>query len=285
MQLFRRICATLFCLAAGGVFSTGALAQTARNWQLGMQDAASPVAERIHSLHSLVFWIITVVTIFVAGLLIYVMWRFNARRNPVPSRFSHHTGLEIAWTAIPVLILVVIAIPSFRLVYYEDRTHDADMTIKVTGHQWYWEYTYADAGNLNFRSDWVQDQDLKPGQKRLLEVDNPLVVPVGKNIRILTNSADVIHSFFIPAVGVQRYTIPGRTIETWMRVDRAGTWYGECNQICGTNHSFMPIALVALPADKYQEWEKTAKAKFAAGEPIPAPETTTPPVRVALVQP
>ena len=142
---------------------------------------------------------------------------------------------------IPVLILVVMAIPSFRLVYYEDRTDDPDMTIKVTGHQWYWEYTYPDNGNIDFSSYIVPDDELKPGQLRLLTVDNPLVVPVGKNIRILTTSGDVIHSFFIPSLGVQRYAIPGRTIETWVRVDKPGVYYGECNQICGTNHSRMPI--------------------------------------------
>ena len=285
MHVLRRLFATLLTLATGVIFAVPAMAQAPRNWQMGMQAAASPVAERIHSLHDLVLIIITVITIFVAGLLVYVMWRFNARRNPVPSKFSHHTGLEIAWTVIPVLILVVIAIPSFRLVYYEDRTQNADMTIKVMAHQWYWEYTYPDSGNLNFRSDWVQDADLKPGQLRLLDVDNPLVVPVGKNIRILTNSADVIHSFYVPSVGVQRYAIPGRTIETWVRVDRPGTYYGECNQICGTNHSFMPIAITAVPVAEYQAWEKTAKAKFAEGQPIPAPaQASTETIRLAQVQ-
>jgi cytochrome c oxidase subunit 2 len=271
MQLLRRFFATLLTSLIGGALAVPAMAQAPRNWQLGMQAPGSPVAQNLQNLHDLVFWIITVVTIFVAALLVYVMWRFNSRRNPVASTFSHHTGLEIAWTVIPVLILVVIAIPSFRLVYFEDRTHAADMTIKVTGHQWYWEYTYPDAAGLNFRSDYIHDEDLKPGMKRLLEVDNPMVVPVGKNIRILTTSTDVIHSFFIPSLGVQRYTIPGRTIETWVRVDKSGTYYGECNQICGTNHSYMPVALVALPEAEYAAWEKTAKVKFAAGEAIPAP--------------
>jgi cytochrome c oxidase subunit 2 len=289
MHVLRRLFATLLTLVLGVTLAVPAMAQAPRNWQLGMQDPASPVAERLHSLHDLVFWIITIITVFVAALLVYVMWRFNSRRNPVASNFSHHTGLEIAWTAIPVLILVVIAIPSFRLVFFEDRTQAADMTIKVTGHQWYWEYTYPDSGNLNFRSDYIHDEDLKPGMKRLLEVDNPLVLPVGKNVRILTNSADVIHSFFIPSLGVQRYTIPGRTIETWVRIDKVGTFYGQCNQICGTNHSYMPIAVKAVPVAEYQAWEKTAKVKFAAGEPIPAPalaeaaEPTT--IRVAQVQP
>ena len=158
----------------------------------------------------------------------------------------HNTVLEIAWTVIPVLILVIMAIPSFRLIYYEDRTYDPDLTIKVTGHQWYWEYTYPDKGNLDFSSYIVPDDQLKPGQLRLLTVDHPLVVPVNKNIRILQTSGDVIHSFFIPSLGVQRYAIPGRIIETWMRVDKSGVYYGECNQICGTNHSRMPIMVQAM---------------------------------------
>lgn len=288
MHLLRRFFATLLATAIGWALALPAAADAPRNWQLGFQTPASPVAEQISQLHTLVLWIVTIITVFVAALLVYVAWRFSAKRNPTPSRLSHHTGLEIAWTVIPVLILVVIAIPSFRLVYFEDRTHNADMTIKVVGHQWYWEYIYPESGNLNFRSDYIRDEDLKPGQKRLLDVDNPLVLPVGKNVRILTTSADVIHSFYIPALGVQRYSIPGRTIETWVRIDRAGTYYGECNQICGTNHSFMPIAVNAVAPDAFLAWEKAAKAKFAAGEPIPAagatPGTAPASMRVAQAQ-
>jgi cytochrome c oxidase subunit II len=195
------------------------------------------------------------------------MWRYNARRNPAPTRTAHNTVLEIAWTVIPVLILVVMAIPSFRLVYYEDRTHDADLTIKVTGHQWYWEYTYPDKNNIDFSSYIIPDDQLKPGQRRLLEVDNQLVVPVGKNVRILTTSGDVIHSWFIPALGVQRYAIPGRTIETWLRADQPGVYYGECNQICGTNHSRMPIVVHAVPEQEFNAWLTQAKTKFSDAAP------------------
>jgi cytochrome c oxidase subunit 2 len=270
MQASRRIITTLLPSAAA-LFAAPAMAQAPRNWEMGMQPAFSPVAEQIHSLHTLVLWIITAITVFVAGLLIYVAIRFNARRNPVPNTFSHHTGLEIAWTVIPVLILVVIAIPSFRLLFYEDHVENADMTLKVAGHQWYWEYTYPDSGNLNFNSNYVHKEDIKPGQVYLLEVDNPVVLPVGKNVRILTTSTDVIHSFFVPSLGVQRYAIPGRTIETWVRIDKPGTYFGECNQICGTNHSFMPIKVVAVPADQYQTWVEKAKKQFAAGQPLPPP--------------
>ncbi|MDR3535190.1 MAG: cytochrome c oxidase subunit II transmembrane domain-containing protein, partial [Acetobacteraceae bacterium] len=205
----------LACLAWGD----SALAQAPRPWEMGMQPAFSPVKQRIIELHDLVLVIITLITLFVAGLLLWVMYRYNAKRNPVPSRASHNTILEIAWTVLPVLILVVIAIPSFRLIYYQDRTPNPDLTVKVTAHQWYWEYSYPDQGNIDIESRYIHDEDLKPGQLRLLEVDNQLIIPVGKNIRILTGSTDVIHSFFIPSLGVQRYAIPGRTIETWVRAD------------------------------------------------------------------
>jgi cytochrome c oxidase subunit 2 len=259
-----------------------ALADSPKPWQTGMQDAASPVASAIHSLDSLVLVIITGIVIFVAALLLYVAYRFSAKRNPVASRTSHNTLLEVAWTVIPVLILVVIAIPSFRLVYLEDRTREADMTIKVVGHQWYWQYDYSDAAKVEFASRMIADEDLKPGQMRLLEVDNQLAVPVGKNIRILTTSADVIHSFFIPSLGVQRYAIPGRTIETWFRVDRPGVYYGECNQICGTNHSAMPINIHAMSDSEFQAWLNDAKTKFAASaDPLP---TASPAAPIAVAQ-
>jgi cytochrome c oxidase subunit 2 len=265
MHLLRRLGAA-FALTTGGAlaFAGPALAQAPRNWQFGLQAAASPVAAEIHSLHALVTWIAAAITVFVGTLLVWVMVRYNARRNPVPSRTSHNTVLEVAWTVIPVLILVVIAIPSFRLVYYEDRTNAADMTIKVTGHQWSWQFTYPDNGNVDFTSNYIHDEDLKEGQLRLLDVDNPLVLPAGKNIRILITSVDVIHSFFIPSFGVQRYAIPGRTIETWVRVDKPGQYYGECNQVCGTNHSFMPISVRAVTPEDFATWVQDAKTKFAA---------------------
>jgi cytochrome c oxidase subunit 2 len=235
-----------------------------KDWQIGFQPAGSPVAERVQSLNNGVSVVIILITVFVGALLAYVLWRYNAKRNPVPSAISHNSTLEAAWTALPVLILVGIFIPSLRLVYYEDRTHDADLTVKVTGHQWYWEYTYPDAGGLHFDSYMVNDEDLKTDdQKKLrhLAVDNQLVLPVGKNVRILTTSADVIHSFFIPSLATQRYAIPGRTIETWVRVNAAGDYYGECNQICGANHSMMPISIHAVSPADFTAWLAQQKAK------------------------
>ena len=267
MQAFKRS-----CYAAGGmVLASSAWAQSPRNWQLGFQAPHSPVQQSIEGLHSLVVWLMALVTVFVAALLGFVMWRYSAKRNPVASRVSHHTALEVAWTVLPVLILVVIAIPSFRLVYFEDRTAAADMTIKVTGHQWYWEFAYPDQGGVDFSSYVIPEDQLKPGQLRNLEVDNRLVVPAGKNIRILTTSGDVIHSFFIPSLGVQRYAIPGRTIETWVKVDQPGVYYGECNQICGTNHSLMPISVEALSEPDFNAWVEQAKKKFASAD-APAAE-------------
>lgn len=244
-----------------------AFAQAPSDWQIGFQTAHSPVQQGIEGLHSMVLWLMALVTIFVALLLLYCVWRFSAKKNPVPSRISHHTALEVAWTVLPVLILIVIAIPSFRLVYFEDRTEAADLTIKVVGHQWYWQYQYPDNGDITFNSNMIAEDELKPGQLRNLDVDNRVVVPANKNVRILVTSGDVIHSFFIPSLGVQRYAIPGRTIETWVKIDEPGVYYGECNQICGTNHSAMPISVEALSEKDFAAWVAAAKTKFADGAP------------------
>src|SRR4051812_31114312 len=267
-----RISKWLYTAAAGGFLSLAlssfALAQGVvgkpQPWEMGMQRSFSPIKDQIIDLHDLVLVIITVITLFVAALLVWVMVRYNSRRNPSPSQTSHNTVLEIAWTVVPVLILVIIAIPSFRLIYFQDRTPNPDLTIKVTGHQWYWEYSYPDHGNVDVESRYVADEDLKPGQLRLLDVDNQMVIPVGKKVRILTNSTDVIHSFFIPSFGVQRYAIPGRTIETWLEANEAGTFYGECNQICGQNHSRMPIAIRAVPENEFNAWLEQAKKSASA---------------------
>ncbi|UPY37971.1 cytochrome c oxidase subunit II [Sediminicoccus sp. KRV36] len=232
-------------------------------WGMGLQESGGPIKDAISSFNELVFWLMVAVTIFVAMLLAWCAWRYSAARNPVPSQNSHNTTLEIAWTVIPVLILLVIAIPSFRLIYYQDRARDADLTINVTGHQWYWSYQFPDHGNFSFDSRPLQDDEIRPGQLRGLEVDEPLLVPVGRTIRVMTNGADVIHSFFVPSLGVQRYSIPGRTLETWMRADRVGTFYGQCNQICGTNHWFMPIVVKAVPQEEFDAWVASARTRFA----------------------
>ena len=254
--------------AASLALAAAGWAAEPKPWQLGFQPPATPVKDQIHWLHNdILLPIITLITIFVLGLLVYVMWRFHHTRNPVPTRITHNTTIEILWTVVPVIILVIIAIPSFKLMYFMDRIPNADMTIKVTAHQWYWSYAYPDQDNLSFDSNMVEEKDLKPGQKRLLEVDNPLVVPVGANVRVLITGTDVIHSWFVPSFGVQEYAVVGRNNESWFRVEREGSYYGECNQICGINHSRMPIKVVALPKPEFDKWLGEAKKKFAATPP------------------
>ena len=259
-----RVCAVL-ALAAIGVAAISAIACAAgpQPWQIGMQPPATPVKDRLSAFHDELLVIITLITIFVLGLLLYVIVRFHHQRNPVPTRTSHHTVIEMLWTVVPVLILVMIAIPSFKLMYYMDRVPDPEMTIKVTGHQWYWSYEYPDQGGLVFDSNLIPEADLKPDQKRLLDVDNPLVVPVDTTIRVLITGTDVIHSWFVPSFGVQEYAIIGRLNESWMKVEHDGVYYGQCNQICGINHAFMPIKVQAVSKDDFQHWLVDAKKKFA----------------------
>lgn len=240
------------------------------DWQIGLQPGYSPVMRDINWLNNdIVIPIIGVISLLVAALLVFVLWRFNAARNPIPSRLTHNAPLEVAWTVLPALVLVGMAIPSFRLVFFENKTNDPYMTLNVTGHQWYWEYGYPDQGNLDFMSNYIPQNELKPGQLRLLSVNHPLVLPVGENIRILETSGDVIHSFFVPSLGVQRYAIPGQTIETWVRIDRPGTYYGECNQICGIGHHEMPIEVQAVPLQQFLAWAKLAKQQMAENGSVP----------------
>ncbi len=243
-----------------------ALAAQPTPWQMGMQPAASPVAEQINSLHNLLLWIITAITLFVLALLIYVMVRFNARANPVPSKVTHNALLEVAWTVIPILILVVIAIPSFKLLYFEAEIPPVDLTVKVTGHQWYWSYEYPDNGGFAFDSYMVKAEDLKEGQVKLLSTDNPLVVPVGKVVRIVTTATDVIHAFYIPSFGVNVNATPGRLNEVWFKATAPGTYFGQCAKICGFDHAYMPIEIKVLSAEEFDAWSQGAKKQFGAND-------------------
>ena len=239
-------------------------------WQLGLQPPAGSIAEMADDLHDLLLVVITLISLFVLGLLVYVGVRFRAAANPVPSKTSHHTVIEVLWTVIPVLILVGIAVPSFRLLYYLDKTAETDMVIKVTGNQWYWNYEYPDEG-IAFDSYMVDEGDLQEGQIRLLSVDYPMVVPENTRIKLLITGNDVMHSFFVPSLAVQVYAFIGRTNEVWIDVPTgAQTYYGQCNQICGVNHAYMPIEVKALPAAEYQEWLKSAREEFAMSSPSPA---------------
>ena len=265
-QVARALIALAVVLVATGALATIAWAEAPQMWQLGMQPPATSVKDRLNAFHNELLVIIFLIAAFVMALLLYVIVRFNHRRNPVPSHTSHNTVIEILWTIVPVLILVIITIPSFKLMYYMDRVPNPEMTIKVTGHQWYWSYEYPDQKGLAFDSNIIQDADLKPGQLRLLDVDNPLVVPIHTNVRVLVTSTDVIHSWFIPSFGVQEYAIVGRLNESWFNVDHEGTYYGECNQICGVNHAFMPIKIVALSKEAFQHWLIDAGKKFARNQ-------------------
>ena len=244
-------------------------------WQMDLQPPAGSLAEMATDLHNLLLVVITLISLFVLGLLIYVGVRFRASRNPNPSKTSHHTVIEILWTVIPVLILVGIAVPSFRLLYYMDRTNETDMVIKVTGNQWYWNYSYPDEG-ISFDSYMVDEADLKPGQPRLLTVDNPMVVPEGTRVKLLITGNDVMHSFFVPSLAVQIYAFIGRTNEAWIDVPVGGqTYYGQCNQICGVNHAYMPIEVKALPKAEYAAWLVEAKKEFASNDIVPVQTEVT----------
>lgn len=233
-------------------------------WQLGLQDAASPVMEDIVHFHNLLLVIQGVIVLLVLGILGYVIYRFNAKRHPVPTRTTHNTLLEVVWTALPIVILVIIAIPSLRLLYYSDKAPDYDMTLKVTGHQWYWSYGYPDQGEFEFDSILVPEEDLEEGQPRLLTVDNRIVLPADTTIQILVTSDDVIHNFAVPALGLKMDAVPGRVNETWTRIPREGMYYGMCSELCGVNHGFMPIQIEVVSKERFEQWTKEAQEQFAS---------------------
>jgi cytochrome c oxidase subunit 2 len=232
-------------------------------WQMDLQEPAGIIATKATDLHNFLLIIITLISVFVLGLLIYVCIKFREKPGVKPSKTSHNTIIEIIWTVVPVLILVVIAVPSFKLLYLTEADKPVDMVIKVSGAQWYWNYEYPDDG-ISFDSYIIAEEDLKPGEKRMLEVDNPIVVPEGTRIKFLITGNDVMHSFFVPSLALQVYSIPGRINELWTEVPLGKKkYYGQCNQICGVNHAYMPIVIQALPKDEYEKWLKDAKVKFA----------------------
>lgn len=267
MSLIRTAALATGTFAAAVFASVAAYAETLGQpapWQINLQAAATPVMDKIHDFNSLLLWIITLIVLFVLVLLVVVAMRFNERSNPVPSKTSHNTMIEVAWTVLPVMILVLIAIPSFRLLHLELNIPKPDLTVKVTGHQWYWSYEYPDNGGFGFDSYLVPEKDLKPGQPRLLAVDNEVVVPINKNVRIQVTAADVIHSFAMPSFGVKIDAMPGRLNESWFKVEREGVYYGQCSELCGRDHAFMPIAIRAVSDKDFEAWVAQAKAKFAS---------------------
>jgi len=235
-------------------------------WQTGFQAAASPVMEQIENFHTELFYIITAVSLFVLALLLWIVFKFRANANPVPSKVHHNTLLEVAWTIIPVIILVVIAVPSFKLLYYEAAIPTPDVHLRAIGKQWFWSYEYPGA-NAGFTYDslGLSDADAKKaGEPRLLGVDNVVVVPINKVVEVETTGADVIHSWAVPQFGVKMDAVPGRLNHTWFKATQLGTFYGECSELCGARHAFMPIEVKVVSEADYQAWLASAKKKYAA---------------------
>jgi cytochrome c oxidase subunit 2 len=254
-------------LAGGGIALAG-LGQPSP-WQLGLQQSAAPTMDDIVWFHNLLLYIIIAITLFVLALLLIVIVKFNARSNPVPSKTTHNTLLEVLWTIIPVVILVVIAIPSFRILFVQLNLPPADVTVKATGKQWYWSYSYPDA-KFEFDSLMLKENERKPDQPRLLAVDNEMVVPVNKVVRVQVIGAEVIHAFAVPSFGIKIDAIPGRLNETWFKATREGVFYGQCSELCGKDHAFMPIAVRVVSEQAYTAWVAEAKKKFARDESSPA---------------
>jgi len=252
-------------LLAGSAAAFAGLGQPSP-WQLGLQEAGSPVMADVIWFHDFLLWIITGITAFVLILLLLVIVRFNARANPTPSRTTHNALIEVIWTIVPVIILVTIAIPSFRLLFVQLDEPKPDITVKATGKQWYWSYDYPDNGNFEFDSLIVEDKDLKPGQPRLLTVDNEMVVPVNKIVHVLVTGADVIHSFAVPSFGIKIDAVPGRLNDTWFKATSEGLFHGQCSELCGKDHAFMPITVRVVSDAEFTAWATEAKKKFAGND-------------------
>jgi cytochrome c oxidase subunit 2 len=268
MLIFKRLAAVAAVIGtlmigafmAGGETALAAFGQ-ATPWQFGFQDSATPIMDEITGFHNLLLVVITAISAFVLALLVIVMVRFNARANPTPSRVTHNTTIEVLWTIVPIIILVGIGVPSFKLLFHQYSMPPADLTVKATGKQWYWTYNYPDNGKFEFDSLMLQEKDRKADQPRLLAVDNEMVVPVNKTVRIQTIGAEVIHSFAIPSFGIRMDAVPGRLNETWFKATREGTYYGQCSELCGKDHAFMPIAIRVVSEQAFKEWVDAASKR------------------------
>ena len=273
MPVFSRL--STYAVTIGALLGSAATALAApgqpSSWALGLQEAASPVMDRITWFHDFLLVLITAITVFVLILLLVVMIRFNARANPNPSRSTHNALIEVVWTIAPVVILLAIAVPSFRLLFLELDAPKADLTVKATGKQWYWSYNYPDNGNFEFDSILVEDKDVKPGQPRLLTVDNEMVVPVNKVVHVLVTGADVIHSFAVPSFGIKIDAVPGRLNDTWFKATSEGRFHGQCSELCGKDHAFMPITVRVVNDAEFAAW--VAQEKKNAGLDRTAPTT------------
>ncbi|MDC3243446.1 cytochrome c oxidase subunit II [Candidatus Pelagibacter sp.] len=249
------------------ILSTQVWANQPKNWQLGFQDSASQGMTEIVSFHNnILLPVIIAISVFVLFLMIYVCIRFRASKNPNPSKTTHNVAVEVLWTLIPCLILIVMAVPSFKILYKQDTIPKADVTVKAVGYQWYWGYEYPDE-NIIFESYMIKENELKENQPRLLTVDNEVVVPVDKVVKVLITANDVLHAWALPSFGVKRDAVPGRINETWFKAEKVGTYYGQCSELCGIQHAFMPITVRVVTDEEYAIWLAEAKMKFA-NEPI-----------------
>ena len=265
--IIRGIAATAWSMTFG---AAAANAGQPVPWQVDFQEAATPVMAQVQNFNTTISVVIVVINWFVIALLVYVMWRFSAKRNPTPSKTTHNTLIEVVWTVAPMLILIIVAVPSLRLLYFQDRAVDAEMTIKAVGHQWYWTYEYPDHGGFEFDALMIADDEIGPGQVRLLETDNRIVVPVDTSVRLLVTATDVIHAWTVPSFGVKVDAVPGRLSETWFRIEREGVYYGQCSELCGVYHGFMPIAVEAVSKEAFADWVEKARVEFARDD-APAP--------------
>jgi cytochrome c oxidase subunit 2 len=263
MGVSRKLFLALAIVAAATGFAGLAGAAEPLPWQMNFQPAVTPVAEEAHRFHDLLLVIIAAISVFVLALMVYCFVRFNEKANPVPSRTSHNTLVEVLWTVVPVMILVAIAIPSFKLMYYADRIEEAEMTIKAIGRQWYWSYEYPDYGNFTFDALMVPETEVTDPSKRLLATDTHVVVPVDTNIRLLVTGSDVIHAWTIPAFHVKLDAIPGHVNESWFHVTEEGTYYGQCSELCGVGHAYMPIVVEVVSKEAFAEWVAAAQEEYA----------------------
>lgn len=243
--------------------SASVFASEPHPWQLYFQPAATTIMSDIDNLHRLIMYILSAVTLSILIVMAYVSYRFHYTRNPVPAKFTHNVLIEIVWTIIPVIILCFISVPSFELLREDTDIDPSEMTIKIVGHQWYWEYSYPDNGGFKFDSYMLDSKKLSAGQKRLLDVDNRVVIPQGTTIRFIVTAADVLHSFAVPSFGVKVDAVPGRVNETYVNVPSTGLYYGQCSEICGVNHGFMPIAIQVVTKEDFAKWVEESKTKFA----------------------
>jgi len=247
--------------------NAGSTESLPKDWQLGFNEPATALMSDVIAFHSYILMpIITGISILVLGLLLYIAYRYNSSRNQTASMTTHNTIIEVLWTVIPVILLIIIAIPSFRILYTAETIPKADLTIKAIGNQWYWSYEYPDYDDFSFDANMLQDEELSDPSLRLLETDTQIVVPVNKVVKLLITSNDVLHAWTIPAFAVKKDAVPGRLNETWFKAEKTGTYYGQCSELCGPKHAFMPINVKVVSQDEFDNWLNFAKEEYASSK-------------------